>query len=87
MALDPNAELVVVLETSNRIQLAMAQGLLEDAGIPSFVLGQVTTIVSDADAFLHKWLRLQIPQEREAEAREVLEPILNPVPYEVLDES
>jgi hypothetical protein len=87
MPLDPNAELMVILETSDRIQLAMAQGLLEDAGIPAFVLGQVTTIVSDADAFLHKWLRLQIPKECEAEARELLEPILHPVPYEVIDES
>src|SRR5207249_5986234 len=38
---DPALELVVVLDTTDRIQLAMAKGLLEDAGIPLFALGQI----------------------------------------------
>jgi len=66
-------DLVVVLETDNRIQLAMAKGLLEDAGIPFFVLGQIATLVQDVDAFLHKWVQLQVPRNREVEARELLE--------------
>lgn len=71
--MEPVADLVVVLETNNRIQLAMAKGLLEDAGIPFFVLGQIATLVQDVDAFLHKWVQLQVPRNREVEARELLE--------------
>ncbi|MGA2268641.1 MAG: DUF2007 domain-containing protein [Bryobacteraceae bacterium] len=70
---DPNLDLVVVLETNNRIQLALAKGLLEDADIPFFVLGQIATLVQGVDAFLHKWVRVQVPRDREAEARELLE--------------
>jgi hypothetical protein len=70
---DPALGLVVVLETNDGIQVAMAKGLLEDAGIPFFVLGQITRLVSDVDGFLHKWVRLQVPRDREAEARELLE--------------
>lgn len=75
---DPALELVVVLETSDSIQLAMAKGLLEDAGIPFFVLGQITTLVTDVDGFLHKWVRVQVPRDREADARELLETLLQP---------
>ena len=55
---DPTLDLVVVLETNDRIQLALAKGVLEDAGIPFFVLGQIATLVQDVDAFLHKWVRV-----------------------------
>jgi len=79
---DPNLELVVVLETSDRIHLAMAKGLLEQAGIPFFVLGQIATLVTDVDGMLHKWVRLQVPRDREAEARELLEETLQPLPDE-----
>ena len=70
---DPSLGLVVVLETNNGIQLAMVKGLLEDAGIPFFVLGQITTLVSDVDPFLNKWVRVQVPRDREEEARRLLE--------------
>lgn len=73
---DPALDLVVVLETNNRIQLAMARGLLEEAQIPFFILGQIATLVQDVDAFLHKWVRLQVPRDHEAEARELLEALL-----------
>ncbi len=77
---DPTLELVVVLETNDPIQLAMARGLLENAGIPLFVLGQIATLVQDVDGFLRKWVRLQVPRDREAEARELLEQVSQPVP-------
>ena len=70
---DPALGLAVVLETNDRIHLALAKGLLEDAGIPFFVLGQIATLVQDVDPFLHKWVRVQVPRDREAEARELLE--------------
>jgi hypothetical protein len=66
----------VVLETNDRVHLALAKGLLEEADIPFFVLGQIATLVQDVDGFLHKWVRLQVPRDREAEAREILEGML-----------
>ena len=75
---DPALDLVVVLETNVGIQLAMARGLPEDAGIPFFFLGQIATLVQDVDPFLNKWVRLQVPRDREAEARELLQLILEP---------
>ena len=75
---DPTLDLVVILESNDRVQLALARGLLEDAGIPYYILGQIATLVSDVDGFLHKWVRLQVPRDREAEALELLEPVLHP---------
>ena len=82
---NPSLELVVVLETNDPVQLAMAKGLLEDAGIPLFVLGQIATLIQDVDGFLHKWVRLQVPRDREIEARNLLEQILQPVPQDAGD--
>jgi Putative prokaryotic signal transducing protein len=76
---DPSLDLVVVLETNDRFQAALAKGTLEDAGIPFFVLGQITTLVNDVDGFLRKWVRIQVPRDREAEARELLEEVMQPV--------
>lgn len=79
-AFDPNLGLVVVFETDDRLQLAMAKGLLEEADIPFFPLGQITTLINDVDPFLKKRVQLQVPRDRESEAREVLEPVLDPQP-------
>ena len=79
---DPALGLVVVLETNDSIQLALAKGLLLEADIPFYVLGQILTLVGDADAFLHKWVRVQVARDREAEARELLEGMLQPIPQE-----
>ena len=73
---DPTLDLVVVLETNDRIQLAFAKGLLEEAGIPFFILGQIATLIQDVDGFFHKWARVQVPRDREAEARELMEELL-----------
>jgi hypothetical protein len=73
---DPALGLVVVLETNDRFQLALAKGLLEDAGIPFFVLGQIATLIQDVDPYLHKWVRVQVPRDREAEAREIMDQLL-----------
>ena len=77
--LDPSLDLVEVLETKDAIQLAMAKGLLEDAGIPFYLLGQITRLVNDVDPFLQKHVRIQVPRDREAEAQEILEMLLQPV--------
>jgi len=83
----PSLDPVVVLETNDRIQLAMAKGLLADAGIPVYVAGQIATLIQDVDGFLRKWVKLQVPRAREAEARELLEQVMQPLPYEVERES
>jgi Putative prokaryotic signal transducing protein len=70
---DPNLDLVVVLETNDRMQLAMTKGVLEEAGIPYFILGQIAMLIQDLDPFLNKWVRVQVPRDREAEARNLLE--------------
>jgi hypothetical protein len=76
--LEPTLDLVVVLESNDRIQLAMAKGLLENAQIPFFVMGQITTLVNEVDGFLKKWVRLQVPRDREQEALELLDSLLHP---------
>jgi hypothetical protein len=78
--LDPSIELVVVLETNEPVQSAMASGLLEDAGIPFFVLGNITRLVNDVTPHLSKVVRIQVPRDREAEARELLTAVTDPVP-------
>jgi hypothetical protein len=77
---DSVTQLVVVLETNDQIQLAMAKGLLEDAGIRFFIQGQLATLYPGVDGFLRKWVRLQVPEDRVAEAQELLEQ-LKPRPY------
>lgn len=76
---DPSLDLVIVLGTDDPVQVALAKGLLEDAGIPFFVLGGITTLVNDVDGFLHKWVRIQVPRDRETEAKELLEHMPEPV--------
>lgn len=76
---DPSLDLVIVLETDDPVQLALAKGLLDDAGIPFFVLGDIATLVNSVDGFLHKWVRIQVPRDREAEAKQLLEQMPEPV--------
>ncbi len=78
---EPASRLVVVLETNDQIRLALAKGLLEQAGIPFFSRGQLATLYQSVDGFLHKWISLQVPQDRAAEAQELLEEVLKPRPY------
>lgn len=77
---DSATRLVVVLETNDQIQFAMAKGLLEDAGIPLFVQGQLATLYQSVDGFLRKWIRLQVPEDRAVEAQELLDQ-LKPRPF------
>jgi hypothetical protein len=79
----PNSivRLVVVLETNDQIQLALAKGLLEAAEIPVFIQGQFATMYQPVDGFLRKWVRLEVPEDRADEARELLEEVLKPRPY------
>ena len=77
---DPDLNLVVVLETNDPFALALAKGVLEEAGIPYFGLNEITRLVNDVDPMLRKWVRLQVARDREAEARDLLASLLQPVP-------
>jgi hypothetical protein len=79
---DPSPELVVVLETNDRVQLAMAKGLLKDARIPYFAVGEIDTLVQGVNGFLRKWVRLQVPRAVEPEARELLRQLEIPIAEE-----
>lgn len=74
----PDDSPVVVLETNNTIQLAMARGLLEEAEIPYNLNGQIATLVTDVDPMLQKWVRIEVPRECQEEALEALAPVLSP---------
>lgn len=76
----PANRLVVVLETNDQIQLALARGLLENAGIPFFIQGQLATLYQSVDGFLRKWIRLEVPADRVDEAQELMEQ-LKPRPF------
>lgn len=77
---DPSLGTVVVMETRDAVQLAMAKGLLDDSGIPFVLQGRITTLVTDVDPFLQKNVRIVVPRDRETEARELLDYLLNPDP-------
>ncbi|HUA60038.1 MAG TPA: DUF2007 domain-containing protein [Verrucomicrobiae bacterium] len=83
---NPTLDLVEVLETQDTVQFAMAKGLLEDAGIPFYLRGQITRLVNDVDPFLQKHVRVQVPRDRETEARELLEMLLQPDPNALSEE-
>ena len=71
---------MVVLETNDGFALALAKELLKEAGIPYFVLNQITTLVNDVDPMLRKWVRLQVARDREAEARELVASLVQSQP-------
>jgi len=75
---DPALRLVVILETNDPFALALAKGVLEEAGIPYFGLNEITRLVNDVDPMLRKWVKLQVARDREAEARDLLASLLQP---------
>ncbi len=67
------SDLSILIESNDQIELSMVKGLLDDAGIPYFALGQITTLVNEVNPFLKKQIQLQVPNDRLAEARELVE--------------
>ena len=76
---DPDMKLVVVLETNEAFALALAKGLLEEAGIPFMIQNELSMLVNDVDPNLRKWIKVQVAADREAEARELLSTLLAPL--------
>ena len=73
---DPNLNLAVVLETNDAFAVALAKGLLDEAGIPFLVQNGISMLVNDVDPMLRKWVKIQVAADREAEARELLSDLL-----------
>ena len=79
-SLEPNLELVVVLDTNDPFAFALAKGALEQAGIPFSILNGITTLMNDISPSVQKWLQLQVARDREVETRELLTAVLEPQP-------
>ena len=75
---DPNLNLAVVLETNDAFAVALAKGLLDEAGIPFLVQNGISMLVNDVDPMLRKWVKIQVAADREAEARELLSSLPEP---------
>ena len=73
---DPHLESVPVLESSDRIVMAAAKGLLEEAGIPYYIAGdEISVRPGMADALIFRPYRVQVARDRETEALEILRPL------------
>ncbi len=70
---DPNLQLITVLTGSDRLLLGSAKGLLEDAGIPFYAVGDdVRQDRPLGGSFVHPWWAIQVGTDREQEARTAL---------------
>jgi hypothetical protein len=77
-ALHSRAEPVVVFESNDRIPIALAKGSLEDAGIPFWMEGDETAARLVLGPIMFPTCRFLVPKGREAEARDLLEPLRSP---------
>jgi hypothetical protein len=69
---DPGLELVTVLESGDALVVTSAKTLLEDAGIPFWVLGDE---VAPRILGLLPWYRIQIGRDHETKAIALLRPL------------
>ena len=56
----------------------MAKGLLDASQIPFIAMGEITALVASADPQPKPWVEIQVPGDREAEARDALGALLQP---------
>jgi len=66
-------DLDVLIRTGcwNPIAVGLARSLLQEAGVPFFVMDQTSAASQEGGNFL-SWLDIRVPHDREAEAREIL---------------
>lgn len=73
---DPNLELVSILEANDPFVIASAKGLLEEAGIPFYVLGEeLGARYGPVGPFIHPWCRVEVAADRQEEAGALLQEI------------
>ena len=75
---DPHLDPVAVFESNDGFAIALAKGSLEDAGIPFWVEGDETAPRLALGPITFPLCRFLVPKDREAEARELLEPLNSP---------
>ncbi len=72
-AADPGLELKIVFEGNDPLLVAAAKSVLEEAGIPFYVLGEELGVrFGPVGALIHPWCRFQVAADREEEARRLL---------------
>jgi len=59
---------------ANPIAISLAKSLLQEAGIPFFVMDQSVVPRQESGNFIG-WLTVRVPREREAETREILQSV------------
>jgi hypothetical protein len=69
-----NFDVLVRTGISNPIAIALAESLLEEAGIPYVFMDQSIAPRQESGNFFG-WLTIRVPREKESEAREILESI------------
>ena len=73
---EPDLELVTVLESIDRLVIALAKGVLEEAEISFHVLGdEIGGRPGMADPLIHRLCQVQVARDRETEALEILRPL------------
>lgn len=69
--LDTDLDALIRTGLTNPIAIGLAESLLEEAGIPFFVMSQNVAARQESGNFLGCW-DVRVPIAREAEAREIL---------------
>jgi len=70
---DPDLEPITVLVGNDRLLLASAKGLLEDAHIPFYALGdEIRPAARFGGTGIHPWWAIQVAADRQEEARTLL---------------
>ena len=76
---DSPVEPVTVFESSDRFAIALANGLLEDSGIPFWMKGDEISGRLVPGPIMFPSCRFLVPRDREADAREVLASLESPI--------
>jgi len=67
----PDLEVLIRTNITNPIGIGLAETLLQEAGIPYFVMDQSIAARQESGNFFG-WWTIRVPRDREAEAREIL---------------
>lgn len=71
---EPELDALIRTGIMNPIAIGLAETLLQEAGIPFFVMDQNTAARQESGNFFG-WLSVRVPSDREAEAREILQSV------------
>ena len=73
---DPDLQLVTVLEASDPLVIGSAKGILQEAGVAFYVLGdEIAPRYGPVGGLIHPWCRVQVGHDREREVRTLLQPL------------